>query len=59
MINFDDDRFHILSDHDVKPKDVEAHVSFVLLRLAVSILVADAGQPAYDCFNDSIFNFQF
>lgn len=59
MIDFDDDGVKIICQHDIEPQNMKAHISFVLFRLAVLILMPDSRQPADDGLYDCVFNLRF
>jgi hypothetical protein len=46
VVDFDYNGFEVISEHDIKSQNVEAHPAFVFLGLAVLVLMADGGQSA-------------
>ena len=45
-VDFDNNGFEIIGQHDIESEYMEAHVALVLFRLTVLILMSDGGQAA-------------
>ena len=43
MIDFYNDGFALICEHDIKSQDMKAHIAFVLFRLRILIHVSDGG----------------
>lgn len=59
MIDFYDNRFVVICEHDIKSQDMKAHIPLILLRLAILILMPDRWQSADNRLNYGIFNARF
>jgi hypothetical protein len=56
MIDLYNNRLEIVHNHNIKAKDMEAHISLILLGLAIRILMSDGGQATYYCLDNTFLN---
>ena len=59
MVDFNDDGFEVVSEHDIEPQNVKTHIAFILLRLTILVLMPDGRQSTDNRLNDCVFNPRF
>ncbi len=59
MVDFNDNGLEVIQNHDIKSKDMKAHIALILLGLTVLILMANGRESTDDSFDNRVFDLLF